>query len=290
MQGPASTRRHARLGGEDDEARGVVLGILDVGAQDLQAVDLRRRGARRSPPRRARPEAATSAARAGGVGMHPRRDAELADQAAALAQRLDVRAHRADVLEAWRRAGPAGGGSPAGNARRRCAGRNAASGGGCPRPGPRPSSRSGSCASLGAAVAHAGERVLEGLGRQRSRARDRPAGRRGASRRPAGPERRSASPGRPRAPPFRSPRQRARPLQEALRSLRRSACGPRLSGEHGPGALEVLGSIDAPVERCQRAPPRSRVPFSSARSCSRRSRRSSGLGGSTASRSSAARR
>ena len=105
MTGPLPRRRAHRLARQDDEARRVVRLVLDVLAQDVEAVDLGReaRGER----------AALRIAELGDVARRARRigrdlggDAELADDAAALAERVDVALHHLEVARAWRRGTP----------------------------------------------------------------------------------------------------------------------------------------------------------------------------------------
>ena len=90
-----SGRRPLRRLGQDDEAGGVVRLVLDVLGQDLQAVDVGRHAGRERRPARILP-LRHLARGAGGVAGHMRLQPELADDLAALAQRMDV---AVDVLD-----------------------------------------------------------------------------------------------------------------------------------------------------------------------------------------------
>ena len=132
------------LGGEHDEARRVVLLVLDVVHEDLRGRRSRRRARRRWPRASGSLASRDHARGAGGVGLRHRLEAELAQRAAALAERLRVAEHALDGLQR--------------RARQRhqlvahaqevladdVAARRRAAGGGCRRRAPRPSSRSGS--------------------------------------------------------------------------------------------------------------------------------------------------
>ena len=102
MQRPVFAVGPRLLAREDQHARGVVVGILDVPGQNLQAVDPR--GERRGDgPDALVAELGDLARRARGVGMDQRRDAVLLQEVAALRQGLDVALGGLDVLQ--RRAG-----------------------------------------------------------------------------------------------------------------------------------------------------------------------------------------
>ena len=84
------------------------------------------------------------ARRARRVGFRHRLQSELAQRAAALAERLRMAQHALDRSRGSRRASPSAGGARAGSARRRCRDRRRAADDGCRRRGRRPNSRSGS--------------------------------------------------------------------------------------------------------------------------------------------------
>jgi peptidoglycan hydrolase-like protein with peptidoglycan-binding domain len=87
-----------RLAGHDHEPGGVVLGVLDVGAQADQAVDLA--GQFRGDHRLGRVAAGRDlGGGAGGVDANHRLDAELADQVPALVERVDMAVHVGDVVD-----------------------------------------------------------------------------------------------------------------------------------------------------------------------------------------------
>ena len=96
--GPFAGRRPLRRLGQDDEAGGVVRLVLHVLGEDLQAVDVGRQ------PRRERragsgPPLGHLARGARGVAGHMRLEPELADDLAALAERMDVAVHGLDRAE-----------------------------------------------------------------------------------------------------------------------------------------------------------------------------------------------
>ena len=98
MTGPLPLLAHFGVARQHDEARGVVGLVLDVLGEDVEPVDLG------GEPRRdggARLVAGLRdlARRARRVGGDHRLDAELADDLAALAERVDVALDRLDVLE-----------------------------------------------------------------------------------------------------------------------------------------------------------------------------------------------
>ena len=107
--------------------------------------------------------------------------------------------------------------------------------------------------ALGAALAHRGERLLEGFGRQRRRDAGRPGGRRDASRRRAGPERRCAVPAR--APTPAACLRVGRLIHEQrLGCQLGGAC--RAAPQHGSGPLQIGREYRRRAEPCQRAPRR----------------------------------
>ena len=97
--GPLPGGASTKLAGEHHEAGRVVLLVLDVLGEDLQAVDLR--GQRREIAAWVgSPNSATSRAGAGGVAGDDRLEPVLADDLAALPQRVDVAVHGADRVQA----------------------------------------------------------------------------------------------------------------------------------------------------------------------------------------------
>ncbi len=96
MTGPSSLRRAHRLGGEHDETRGVVLGVLDIGACDFEPVDLG--GELRGNHRGGAVAGLAQMARgAGGIRLGDRLQLERADRLAALAERHDMAMHRLEL-------------------------------------------------------------------------------------------------------------------------------------------------------------------------------------------------
>ena len=98
MTGPLSASRPFGLARQHDEAGGVVGFVLDVLGQRVERVDLG------SQPRRDGGTGLVAglrdlARRARGIGGHHRPDAELADDLAALAERVDVAFHGLDVRQ-----------------------------------------------------------------------------------------------------------------------------------------------------------------------------------------------
>ena len=95
-----AARRPLLLARQHDEARGVVRLVLDVLGQDVEAVDFA------GEPRRDGGAGLVAALgdlarRARGVGGDDRLDAELADDLAALAERMDVALDGLDAFERW---------------------------------------------------------------------------------------------------------------------------------------------------------------------------------------------
>ena len=91
-------RRALRLARQDDEARRVVRLVLHILPQNVEAVDLRREArGERAALRIA--ELGDIARRARRVGGDLGREAKLADDAAALAERVDVALHHLQVRE-----------------------------------------------------------------------------------------------------------------------------------------------------------------------------------------------
>ena len=97
-------RHHVRVGGgglvgarrHDQEPRGVVRCVFDIGAQDLKPVDL---GRQRGGDRRVRLASpfGDELRRPGGVGLHHRHQPHVLQQTPHLAKRHGVRVHTADV-------------------------------------------------------------------------------------------------------------------------------------------------------------------------------------------------
>ena len=90
---------------ENDEAGGVVGLVLHVLGQDLEAVDLRRQPGRQRRAGRILP-LGHLAGRARRVARHMGLEAELADDLAALAERVDVAVHAPDGAEIGLRQAP----------------------------------------------------------------------------------------------------------------------------------------------------------------------------------------
>ena len=93
ITGPSLCLDALGLGGEHDEARGVVLGILDIGARDLETVDFGGK-LRGDHGRAAVARFAQMTGSAGSVGFRHRLQFQRADGVAALAERHDVAVHR----------------------------------------------------------------------------------------------------------------------------------------------------------------------------------------------------
>ena len=117
-QRPRALFGPVRLARQHHEARGVVGLVLDVLGQDIEAIDFCRqaRGDRGNGLVAALGDIARAA---GGVGCDDRLDAELADDAPALAERMDMALDRLDVGELGAAAPPSTGGGPAETIRRR---------------------------------------------------------------------------------------------------------------------------------------------------------------------------
>ena len=96
--GPDPCLAQFGLARQHHEARGVVGFVLDILGQDIEAVDF---GGQPRGDRGAALVAALGddARAAGGIARHDRLDAELADDAAALPERVDVALHGLDVGE-----------------------------------------------------------------------------------------------------------------------------------------------------------------------------------------------
>ena len=116
--GPEPCLAQFGLARQHHEAGGVVGLVLDVLGQDIEAVDFggEARGDRGDGLVAALGDVARAA---GGVGRDDRLDAELADDAAALAERVDVALDGLDVGELGAAAPPSADDGSAGTIRRR---------------------------------------------------------------------------------------------------------------------------------------------------------------------------